>query len=74
MAKFRIVQREELFYVQSRKCFIWTYNSEVNFAHKGLRYRKDRHGIIGFSSFEDSKVYLNRVINSETRVIYEIET
>lgn len=73
MSKFRIVQREGLYYVQRRICLIWFYETEVNFAHKNFLYQFDAHGMIGFVTLEDSKRYLDKFINSRTKIIYEVD-
>lgn len=74
MLKNRIVQREDLYFVQHRKLFFWFYETSVNFAHKHFDFVCDSAGFIGFASFGDAKDYLEKIVNSETKVVYELET
>jgi len=71
--KYRIVQREGLFYVQKRSFFIWFYESNVNYLHKLFRFKVDRLGMVGFDELETAKEYLHKLVNSKTRVVYELK-
>lgn len=74
MPKFRIVQKEEKFYVQKQICFVWFYETNLNFAHGNFDYTFDKNGMIFFSNLSEAKKYLDKLINSKTKIVYEIET
>ena len=74
MAKFRVVQREGIYYPQQRKFFVWGYLTEPDSISRNMSFTVDRYGCLGFEEFEDAKQYLRYAINSGTKVVYEIET
>lgn len=74
MTNIRIVQRENLYFVQRRRFFLWFYETKVNYAHKMFKHRFDDNCFIGFPSFEDAKEYTELRVNSKTRVVYELKT
>lgn len=75
MAKHRIVQRRELFFVQKRIFFIWFYETKpANYWHELHEYVEDDEGFLAFADFVNSKEYLHAITNIKTKVVYELHT
>ena len=73
MASFRIIQRDSLFYPQTKKIFIWFYLTKNKVEGMNSDCIFDIDGALCFKTMAKSKKYINKLINKRAKVVYTID-